>query len=108
MGSGTGGALYAKPGPVEIQNSVFVNNAAWIGGAILVDTEVDIINCTIVNNYANETSGQGGGIFCATSGAAVVNSIVRGNVALDDPQADQLRAGRNLLECAGLAMPFIV
>lgn len=69
------GALYFHGAIGRVENSLFVNNQSYNGGAIFVDSDVDLVNCTIVNNYA---LGNGGALW---GNAQLINCIVWGNRA---------------------------
>jgi hypothetical protein len=87
--TGDGGAVYitARLLPVaKIINNVFLSNLATNnsnncrGGAIYCDAVAEIINNTLLNNWARTgapgTADFGGGIYCVLSGALFANNII--------------------------------
>jgi len=81
-----GGILISPNGSALVSNCIIVDNNAYLGGGLYVGGTAQILNTTIVDNFANYTGGTessyGGGIFVADSPDAslsVVNSIVWGN-----------------------------
>jgi uncharacterized repeat protein (TIGR01451 family) len=88
-----GGGIFIDGGShVQLINSVISFNELigssghWYYGAgiscegILARSSVDIINCTIVNNYeTNNNQLEGGGLYIEGSDANVVNSIIWNN-----------------------------
>jgi len=86
-GDGGGVFITARLLPAaKIINNVFVGNAATNnsnncrGGAIHCDAAAEIINNTLLNNWARTgaagASDYGGGIFCRLSGALFANNII--------------------------------
>ncbi|QTE22995.1 FG-GAP-like repeat-containing protein [Polaribacter cellanae] len=79
-GVGAGIVVYESTASVKVNNSLFYNNTATYGGAISVETgaQLDLVNCTLVNNTATNT---GGGLHSANSANVVniTNSVFSGN-----------------------------
>ncbi len=79
--SGLGGGLSVLNSDIDIINcSISDNHADFDGGgiAVLYNAEVNLTNCTISGNCSDD---NGGGIAFAGSGITVINSIVEGNEA---------------------------
>ena len=104
---GQGGGLFVSENVFEatISNSTFSGNRAtstvdgdrgWGGGLTLnKSTDIDIINTTVANNYAES---QGGGFWRGGTNVTLTNSIVADNVAdnenkINQNTADRLRDG---------------
>lgn len=96
MGGSTwysGGGIYIEHNShVQLINSVISfngligNSGEWLNGAgiscegLFAKSSVEIINCTIVNNFHyNSTQLQGGGLYLAAADGTVVNSIIWNN-----------------------------
>ncbi|QTE22997.1 FG-GAP-like repeat-containing protein [Polaribacter cellanae] len=79
-GVGAGIVVYESTASVKVNNSLFYNNTATYGGAISVErgAQLDLVNCTLVNNTATNT---GGGLHSGNSANVVniTNSIFSGN-----------------------------
>jgi hypothetical protein len=81
-----GGILIAHDWAALISNCVVADNHAHLGGGLYVDGSAQIVNSTIVDNFASYSGGsensRGGGIYFADSpdtSLTLVNSIVWGN-----------------------------
>jgi len=77
----SGGAIYMYQGnKMKIDDCIFENNAATVGGAIaiLYCVNVEIDNVTIINNRVGST---GGGVYCLSSNVTILNSCVQNNSA---------------------------
>lgn len=73
---GTGGALFALTGTVEVRNCFFVNNEAdFFGGAVVNGSMMSILNSTLADNVAGE---DGGGVYNANT-LTIRDSILWGN-----------------------------
>ena len=82
---GSGGAVYSDSGvSLTARNSVFSNNVASNGGAIYLQRGV-LDRVTVVGNLANL---NGGGIYIDGSSVAITDSIVTGNVVVDNSDGD--------------------
>jgi hypothetical protein len=68
---------------ITIINSLFVENSAEIGGAIIgLRVDINLINSTITNNSATRTDFRGGGgLISAQNSTTILNSIIWGNTA---------------------------
>jgi len=80
---GKGGGLYCFAlSDVNMTNCVFTGNSAEDGGAIYnaID-DFRMVNCTVVNNDAND---DGGGIYNVNSDPSITNCIFWGNEAVND------------------------
>jgi hypothetical protein len=81
-GTARGGAIRIFKSAFRLENNIITENTATFGGAVhVLDTPqsgigLEIINNTIVNNFASST---GGGIDVSGVQAIVVNSILWGN-----------------------------
>ncbi len=87
---GYGGGIVSNYCTSTIQNNLIANNSGghayggggiWLTGAN-INTQVNVINNTIVNNHVAGTgtySGKGGGVFVFTIRANLENNIVWGN-----------------------------
>ncbi|MGE3182574.1 MAG: right-handed parallel beta-helix repeat-containing protein, partial [Phycisphaerae bacterium] len=104
---GDGGAIFAR-GPLQVSDSVFVNNIAGrLGGAIVAYGLTTVDHCTIVNNRSNADGiedGNGGGIRTINSVLTLSNSIVAHNRngapgldAEDDLSGRLVSAGSNII-----------
>jgi hypothetical protein len=86
-GLSSGGGLYVTGGTLRASNlSVYSNSAATGGGLYLLDGDATLRNSTVAQNGSRVSSGRGGGIQSASSGAAqtvirLANTIVAGNSA---------------------------
>jgi CSLREA domain-containing protein len=72
-----GGGIFAAGGLVTITNSTLTGNTAMAavgGGALLVETPINLVNDTVTGNQA----AQGGGLFLVAAGP-LANTIVAGN-----------------------------
>ncbi len=80
-----GGALYSEGGRVTFTNTFFHGNkVVKDGGAIYNDDgELTLYSCTLVGNHADQTDGEGGGIFTTGSSASatLTNCILWENVS---------------------------
>jgi parallel beta-helix repeat protein/predicted outer membrane repeat protein len=75
-----GGGVHAENGG-RIENCIFSLNTAETssGGAMYCyDVTLEVVNCTIVNNHADN---NGGGIYCCGSSVKTWNCIFRDNTA---------------------------
>ena len=84
-GAGTGGLSVTGNGG-RIENSIIHHNVStgYYGGGLYVNVwpEIDIINCTIASNDANDaTLGKGGGVASCGGDNTLVNCIIYGNTA---------------------------
>lgn len=52
-----GSAIYHASNKLNIENSVFANNTAYVGGAIYNNGALSLTNCTFINNIAKDNSG---------------------------------------------------
>lgn len=79
---GQGGAFLGGSFTGQIQNSIFQSNLSETGGAIvLVDSVVDIGNCTLQGNAA---SNEAGALFVEDSTLNLINSIIWNNAEDDE------------------------
>jgi len=79
-----GGAIYVCDSGGENANAIvkncnFLNNSAWIGGAIYNEKTVTVLNCNFKDNNASE--GYGGAISSQFGKALIYNSNFIGNNA---------------------------
>jgi len=78
---GRGGAVYCGPGSPRLENCIFANNLAQLGGAVELDDSASpvITGCSFISNQANY---NGGGLRGTTTGTATVaNCVFSGNNA---------------------------
>jgi hypothetical protein len=81
---GWGGGISEQNGGVPIINNIICSNSAQRGGGIyLSNSSEEITNNTIVSNTAFV---QGGGLYAQVSNPIIINDILWGNVAPNDPQ----------------------
>jgi hypothetical protein len=82
-GSGQGGGIYGENSELLIKNSSLVNNTSLSGGAIyIVNSNLNIDDCLIMQNSANpDNSGSGGGIYSSFSTLNIINSNLENNSA---------------------------
>lgn len=80
----TGGAV-AVAMDAQIENSLLVENAARVGGALSINGgTLRVLNATIA---ANTASSLGGGLYAAGGTTEILNGIVWGNIAPAAPSA---------------------
>jgi len=96
----SGGAI-ANQGNMTIAGSTFNGNQATNGGAIVGSTPTLVINSTIAGN----TAPTGGGFFCsASTGCALLNTVVAGNTANLSPDVRGVFLGNHNLIGDGTGM----
>ncbi|WP_428306528.1 choice-of-anchor Q domain-containing protein [Lacipirellula sp.] len=108
-----GGGLYFRGGDLVVTNSTFYDNDADNGAGVYLKevAKADVINTTISTNIATASGGgiynadssapkiinstiaynqaaTGGGLYSATAGVLVVNTIVAKNTATTSPDID--------------------
>jgi hypothetical protein len=93
-----GGLYFLAAGAIEVVNNLFVGNGARVGGGIYCRQTGQIINATIVANFAEVT---GGGVAHDSAGGGVllVNSIVRGNEAPEAPNISYPSGASSVMFC---------
>lgn len=78
--SGHGGAAYTL-GPASILHSTFRDNGSGgNGGALFISNTLTLSSSLVINNVAH----KGGGLYLATGGGQIVNTLFARNVALDN------------------------
>jgi CSLREA domain-containing protein len=85
-GSGIAGALFTQRGLIEIYNTTFSGNRAFLdGGAIYKsnDGPMNLYNVTISDNFAGNGNSTGGGIYAQGDYINIVNSTIVYNKGSD-------------------------
>ncbi|MBC8182766.1 hypothetical protein H8E88_16820 [candidate division KSB1 bacterium] len=83
-GSGNGGATYNAK---FIENSIFLENYGRSGAVYTYGRSLRVRNCLFIDNYSNQSYGEGGAIHYSDSNSgnnrvlSVTNSIFKGNSA---------------------------
>lgn len=86
---GYGGALYINGlslsgYPQSVFNNLFVENKAGLGGGALIadgGTDVEVMNCTFVENEVQDNYGYGGAIIAHDAYMSITNTILYNNEA---------------------------
>jgi len=75
-----GAAFYWGNAPGHVTNSIFRQNSAFYGGAgfLLLESAPAIVNCTLIENIAEEED-VGGVLACLDSSSSIVNCIFYSN-----------------------------
>lgn len=87
MGGSGGGGLYASSAYDCVVSNNFANGS--FGGGVYNDADQVISNCLVYANRCSSGTGHafGGGIYCASSDARIIDCEVTGNYAMTAPDA---------------------